>query len=353
MKESLPTLREVLAHPDVAPHVPQEELARIEEHFRTLATSSPDPLYIRILCGVGAWFAALFLVGFLGVSHLLSGGTSAIICGVILLAAAIAAVRMSARLFLGQLALALAFAGNIAVVAGVMDSYHLDLTALLVTHAVVCAVVYPLFPSATYRFTAPVFVGIIAAAVILDDKTMMGMHALVAVETLLAGALLLRERLPRALKPLSYAAACMLPGTLLFLNLHQAHSWRSDFQPALWPSSVLLACGLLYLLFRMAGDARRTREPWFAVACVSIVLLGIFTTPAILVAIGLLVIGFAHGDKALTALAYLFFPASLVVFYYALDVDLAYKSWVVAGSGVLALAARWAVARTRPKELGT
>jgi uncharacterized membrane protein len=35
----------------------------------------------------------------------------------------------------------------------------------------------------------------------------------------------------------------------------------------------------------------------------------------------------------------------LVVFYYALDVDLAHKSWVIAGSGVLLLIVRWIAGR--------
>ncbi|MCI5227648.1 MAG: DUF4401 domain-containing protein, partial [Candidatus Electrothrix sp. AX2] len=79
------------------------------------------------------------------------------------------------------------------------------------------------------------------------------------------------------------------------------------------------------------------------------VLLGIFTTPGILVAIALLVTGYAFGDRILTGLAYLFLPCFLIVFYYALHIDLAYKSYVVAGSGLLLLAVRWIVQYLQPQ----
>ncbi len=42
-----------------------------------------------------------------------------------------------------------------------------------------------------------------------------------------------------------------------------------------------------------------------------------------------------------------FLPVFVVVFYYDLDISLAYKSWILAGSGALLLVARWFLA-TRP-----
>jgi uncharacterized membrane protein len=81
--------------------------------------------------------------------------------------------------------------------------------------------------------------------------------------------------------------------------------------------------------------------------------LGIFTTPGILVAVGLLIAGYAFGDRILTALAYLSLPSFLVFFYYALNVDLAHKSLVIAGSGVLLLVVRWIAGHCQTKEVAT
>jgi uncharacterized membrane protein len=52
----------------------------------------------------------------------------------------------------------------------------------------------------------------------------------------------------------------------------------------------------------------------------------------------------------LTALAYLFLPCFLVVFYYAMNVSLAHKSWMVAGSGLILLAVRWLLQQRASKE---
>jgi uncharacterized membrane protein len=50
-------------------------------------------------------------------------------------------------------------------------------------------------------------------------------------------------------------------------------------------------------------------------------------------------------------LAYLFLPCFLIVFYYALHVDLAYKSYVVAGSGLLLLVVRQIIHYLQPRKV--
>ncbi len=80
--------------------------------------------------------------------------------------------------------------------------------------------------------------------------------------------------------------------------------------------------------------------------------LGIFTTPGILVAIGLLIAGYAYDNRIFSWLAYLFLPCFLVVFYYALNIDLAHKSWLVGSSGLLLLIVRRMADNFRPTEAG-
>jgi uncharacterized membrane protein len=225
-----------------------------------------------------------------------------------------------------------------------------EISDVVVTQAVICVVVYPLYAGIIYRFLAPIGLAAIATAWILVDGPSRLIHPLIAVETFLAGLLLLRKSRPPLLTPLMYSAATMLPATLLFMNLLLMDAWVSDFKEPLWPSSLLLAAGLIYLYYHLAGGLKRYREARLILAVVSTVLLGIFTTPGILVAIGLLVAGYAFGDRILMGLAYLFLPCFLVVFYYALNVDLAYKSWVVAGSGGMLLVVRWIAGRCRSKE---
>ena len=354
MIDSIPTIEELLAHPKVQGLVSQEDVERIAESLGKSEEASKDPMYIRILSGIGAWFTAAFLILFLGISHIVESGTGAIICGIIFLVAAIIIARTSKAAFLSQLSLALAFAGNILVIGGAAAEFgRYEISVVLITHAVVCAVVYPLYANSIYRFLAPTALVALATAWIVEEEVFVLMHVLIGAETLLSGILLLRKKRPPLLTPLVYSAATMLPATLLFMNLTQMNIWRTDFDGPLWPSSLLLAGGLIYLYFHLAGGLKRLREPWLILAIVSTILLGIFTTPGILVAVGLLIVGYAFGDRILTALSYLFVPCFLVFFYYALNVDLAHKSWVIAGSGVLLLVVRWIAGHCQPKEVAT
>jgi uncharacterized membrane protein len=356
MNDNSPTIVELLTHPKVQKLVSQEDLERIAENLSKSKQTSKDPMYIRILSGVGAWFAAVFLILFLAISDILDSGMVAIICGMIFLVAAIIISRTSKAEFLSQLSLALVFAGNILVLLGVIDEYNRSqISVILITHALVCAVVYPLYANSIYRFLAPTALVVLATAWIIEEEALVLIHVLVGAETLLAGILLLGKKRAALLTPLVYSAAAMLPATLLFINLTQVNiwGWRTDFNEPLWPSNILLTGGLIYLYLHLAGGPKRLRKPWLILAVLSTILLGIFTTPGILVAVGLLIAGYAFGDRILTALAYLFLPSFLVFFYYALNVDLAHKSLVIAGSGVLLLVVRWIAGHCQPKEVTT
>jgi len=352
MNDNNPTIRELLAHPKVQGLVSQDNAERIAEGLGKSGQASKDPMYIRILSGTGAWFAALFLISSLAIFRIFESGTGAIICGILFLLAAIIIDRVSKATFLSQLSLALAFAGNILVLGGAVNKFgNHEISVVLITHAVICAVVYPLFTNSIYRFLAPTALAALATVWIINEKVFVLMHLLIAAETLLAGILLLRKKLPSLLTPLVYSAATMIPVTLLSMNLMQANMWRNDFNEPLWPSSILLAGALIYLYFHLAGGSKRIREPWLIVAIVSTILLGIFTTPGILVAVGLLIVGYAFGDRILMTMSYLFLLCFLVLFYYALNVDLAYKSWVITGSGILLLVVRWIAGRCQPQEV--
>ncbi len=363
MKDTAMTLGALLDHPDVSHWLRPGDVESI-----VFTTSKPDqtvkdPLYIRILSGVGAWFASIFIIAFLGMANIITHEPGAIICGAAFIAVTVTLAKTCKSTFPSQLALAMAFAGNILLVGGLMQvldnsiSSGEALLVLLLSHGVVCAAIYILYPSTVYRFFAPLALVIIATIWIsVDLKTFEMMHLLIAGETLLFGILLLHTRRTEFIQPLLRAAATMLPATILFMNLTQGvlldwHIWRAVPPNAMLPTSALLSMGMIYLLVHLSGGANHFRKPWLIVAVVAVLLLGLFTTPGILVAIGLLIAGYAFGDRALTALAYLFLPCFLVVFYYAMNVSLAHKSWMVAGSGLILLAVRWLLQQRASKEV--
>ena len=349
MSRGVTSIRELLSHPKMEGLLPPQKLKGISNYFSKAGAEAKDPFYIRILSGVGAWVAAFFLMVCLTLAQVLEAGAATTIFGVVLLAAGIGITRMGKTTFFDQLSLALVFAGNGLVVFGVTSAFRApEISDLVVTHAIVCAVVYVLFPNSIYRFVAPTALAALLTVWIIYEKVFVFLHALIVAETILAGVLLLMKKRSETLTPLVYSAAAMLPATLLFMHLTQIDPWGIDFRiPSipLWPSSVALAAGLIYLYFHLAGGWKLFREPLLILAVLSTLLLGIFTTPGILVAIGLLIVGYSLDDHILTGFSYLFLICFLVVFYYALDVDLAHKSWVIAGSGVLLLIVRWIAGR--------
>jgi hypothetical protein len=342
MTERPLTLEELLEHPQVRQTISKGEIEKIHDGCQEDAAQTSDPLYIRILSGIGAWFAALFVILFLGLARLLESGTGAVIIGILFFIAAIIVGRESKAAFLSQLTLALAIAGNILVLFGpTVISRHFPISNLVMIQAAVCVIIYPLFANPIYRYLAPILLVLLATSWSVEKQPPYFIHILIGAETLLFGILILRKKRSASLLPLIYSAATMLPATLLFMNLNEIYLWRMKFHTPLWISSLLIAAAIVYLFINLAGGTKRLGEPWLILAIGSSVLLGIFTTPGILVAIGLLVLGYNYGDRILSGLAYLFLPGFLIMYYYALNVDLAYKSWILAGSGLILLAVRW------------
>lgn len=349
--KNFPNMKELMETLLTQGQITPGQMKRIASRLEKPAEESKDPLYIRILSGVGAWVAAWFLIMFLGVSQLLESDASGIVFGVLFLAGGIIISRTRKTTFLNQLSLALVFSGNILFLWGSVKVFQVlrphELSTLIIAHALVCAVAYPYFSNGIYRFLAPTALVTLITLWILDKKVFSLIHFLIAVEMLFAGKMLLLKKPMAYLTPLIYSAAIMLPLTLLFMNLTQVEigrgmgKWGEAFQEPLWPSSLLLTAGLIYLYFCLAGGLKQIRSDWMILAILATIFLGVFTTPGVLVAIGLLVIGYAFDDHTLTGLSYLFLACFLVLFYYALNINLAHKSIVIAGSGVVLLLTRW------------
>jgi hypothetical protein len=352
MNKNSPSVRELLEHLQVQGLITQGGVKRITERLERPVTESKDPLYIRILSGVGAWVAAIFLILFLGISGIIQGGMGALICGIFFLAGGMGIAKASKGTFVNQLSLALVFSGNLLVLFGVGEVFRFrNLSIFVITHAMVCAIVYPFFSNSIYRFLAPTALAGLLTAWIIEQRVFVLMHFLIAAETLFAGTLLLLRKRRALFEPLVYSAALMLPTTLLLMNLTHVNLWRSvdlfggGFKEPLWPSSLLLSVALIYLYFHLAGGRKLFRNSLLILAVLSTILLGLFTTPGIFVAMGLLIVGYAFDDRILTGLSYVFLLCFIVVFYYTLNIDLAHKSWVIGASGVVLLIVRWIAGR--------
>ena len=353
MKINTPTFQELFRHPEMQKQVNLKNMQGISERLERASQIPAEPVFVRVLAGIGAWVAAFFLVLF--VYEINHKDTVAIIGGSIFLVTGIFCGRISRATFVQQLSLALVFAGNILILYGVqeMSGYDNWILSMVCTHAVLCFILYPIYNNSIYRFLAPIGLVLLLMTWIISEKTFEWVHVLIAAEALLAGILFLKKKIPAYLRPLAFSAAFMLPATLLSWNIEQTIDKFEGINKALtlWPESLFLSGGLIYSYFYLSGGLRRSTESWMVLAVAATILLGVFSTPGILVVMGLLVLGYGLDEKMLTWLAYAFLPVFLIVFYYNLNIDLAYKSWIIAGSGAILLGVRWIAGRLMPKEV--
>ena len=98
-----------------------------------------------------------------------------------------------------QLSLALVFAGNALVVLGVAGTFRRapEISTLVITHAIVCAVVYPFFPNSIYRFVAPTALAALLTVWIIYEKVFVFLHALIVAETISCRRIALNEETQR------------------------------------------------------------------------------------------------------------------------------------------------------------
>ena len=107
---------------------------------------------------------------------------------------------------------------------------------------------------------------------------------------------------------------------------------------------------IIFILIFVLRDKKRKFESWLILAVAASVLLGLFTSPGILAAILLLIIGYEKQDNFLLILSNVFLIGFVYLFYYNLNINLAYKSWILAGSGLLLLGVRQIAKQFKPKE---
>ena len=158
------------------------------------------------------------------------------------------------------------------------------------------------------------------------------LHVMILLETIGAG--LIFTRLPQSIfRPLGYALAAAMLTTLLPVT--------SRGEMSVWPAALVQVCAQLWLL-NFAMSTGQKRVPFvlgFSAAAAG--LLGLFSAPGILAAIGVTVLGHLERDSILRTLGLVFLPVYLVAFYYNLDTSLLAKSGILIASGAILWGARW------------
>ena len=106
--------------------------------------------------------------------------------------------------------------------------------------------------------------------------------------------------------------------------------------------NLLFTVSLIASIAWIAGGVKDKlkSEPFF-LACLGSVLLGLVSSPGIILSIILMILGYAKHEKTMITFGALLLPVFLYTYYHSLDVSLMQKSGVLIGSGVTLLIGRF------------
>ena len=238
--------------------------------------------------------------------------------------------------FLLQTSLAAMATGKLLFIIGFAElfttQWAVPLGALMVT-----AATYHLFPMSIDRFISSLVVLLsVMANLGWGDKTTLPREFLMtgffALQLAAAAVLLTDGRIRREYLPLAYALAVSL---CVIVLLPAAYT-------ATHPVVVngMLAGGLIALFAWAGGGVDTLKRPPMVLASLGAVLLALTSAPALMLSIGLMVVGYAKHNRPLLILGALLLPAFLWSYYYDPDVSLLMKSVILTVSGITLLAGR-------------
>jgi uncharacterized membrane protein len=303
-----------------------------------------SPWYVRILTGISAWIAAILFLVFVFSIDLLDSEASALLLGVILLVLTTITRWKVDQVFVNQLMLALNLAGQAMFLFGLTDNEELAAMAIVGLEIVLILVCR----DAVLRFLATLFA--YAAVVSLGDMYDIpnALHALIILTAGAVGVLWYHEAqfLTRKSAPIYKSVRYGITLTLLLLLIP---SMLEDVSVTSWWAST---CGLLFVLLLVEHRLlNRYAIPLSSATgivmmmCTVLFAVPLLTTPGIIAAVLVLVLGFHRGQRVLMGLALVFLVIFMIAFYYHLDVTLLMKSGILATSGIVLLGMRWALLR--------
>ena len=326
------------------------------------------PLYLRALSGIGAIISGsllLYLLYLFGLfdEHWLSMSIN----GLVLMGVAALLHRSGTKArglredFLMQIALTLLQAGKVCLVFGLAHFAHnsLGLDWAWPVALILCAIAvisFLLFPSSLERFVAA-FSALVAIwiSMLVDgpERWQGAVFALLIACHLILVASFLRWSLWRSALTSLYDAIlvslCLGIGIIAsFVNLAsvgEVSQVIKDTSLGLsgfaqkWPTQIVMTLGLLGLVLWIAGRNRSEMGEAIWLSLAGILLLGLVSDPGILLALGLLLLGYATHRPPHILLGLFFAILFGFQFYYALDLTLLQKSASLIVSGLLLLGA--------------
>lgn len=338
-----------------------ERQAAMVATLQVAQSETTTPWFIRVFVGLSAWFAAILLLAFLfgmnifGISFA-DGNPSALVVGLTFCVGAVGIRWLLWKgVFFEQLALAISLTGQALTFMGVIiwTSSGSNLTNAALALIALEVALIPAYPERLHRFISTVvLVG--ATMLLLGEQDLQeGVHLLVI--GLAVGTLLIWERetwlattkLEDFTRPIGYALPLTMFGLLCLSFI------ENDFITLWWISAAGLLLALLaleYVVLRDHGVDVRTLPALGLFAVTALLLVPAIQTPGIVAATMATLLGFRRSNWLLMGLAVGFLAVFLIGFYYNLEFSLLVKSYILLGTGVIFLGARWSLTRWLHRE---
>ncbi|WP_419904822.1 DUF4401 domain-containing protein [Kiloniella sp.] len=316
----------------------------------------PDlPFYLKILAGIGAFIASICFIGFLMVADIIGFNNEfeALVWGGLFIGAALSIYRVMGtnhslkQSFFLQTSFALIAAGKLLFIFGIAelldgDGWGINLAALMIT-----ALTYPMYRLSIERFLS--CTGVLVSVllnILWNDNLGLSKDILYnsffAIQLGLAAFLLINPRTRPGMAPLAQALVVSLCISVLFLSSHAEFGYLDDrvvIAPVI--VNILLATALIALMVWAVGGLDKLKREPILLGITGAILLGLLSVPGVILAIGLMIFGYARHDRLYTLLGALLLPVFLCLYYYNLDITLLQKSGILISSGVILLAGKF------------
>ena len=307
------------------------------------------PLHVRVLVGIAGVIVCLCFIGFLWEVGLIDFDepSGMLVSGPVFIVAAVVLSRVAGTAqtalgsFLRQASLATIATGKLLFVFGFAEIFDnpwaVSLAALIVT-----APTYWFFPMSVDRFLSSLVV-LLSVTVNLawNDEPELPRELLMSgffgLQLAVAAVLLTHGRVRREYLPLAFALVLSLCVTTLYPLYNATYPMLAN---------AFLAGGLIALFAWVGGGIDTLTRPTMLLASLGAVLLALISAPALMLSIGLMVVGYAKHDRRLLILGALLMPVFLLTYYLNPDVSLLMKSVILTVSGVALLAGRFYLSYT-------
>jgi uncharacterized membrane-anchored protein len=317
-----------------------------------------SPWYVRALMVFGAWIASLFFVLGLFLLDLLRSEESFFVYGIVSILGGLILRRGSKQFFLTQFALALSVTGHLLVFANLARVFG-DSLAIVFGAVALSLVLYLPYNDPVHRFLSPFSAIAVTAFWISSEKYHSLFHFLLVFELLMTAILFTNPKINSTFRPLAYAFAISIPGTLLLILLGDPKTFlfRYIFNDEFFVKHLewlidkfIFFIALVWLYQWVAGGLDKLKKDPLRGGVIVTLFLGLISTPGILAALWLMILGYALRERILISLSIAFFPIFISLFYYDLELTLDIKAYILLGSGIIFLIMRLGLKRFKQEE---